>query len=488
MLSRRLSKVKCDYLKINEKDNCAVVVSEDADIPFGHKIALEDVKRGESVIKYGFPIGTAITDIKKGEHIHTHNLKTALTEKGEYEYKPDFTKEFPPSEDLYFNGYERSDGRTGIRNEIWIIPTVGCVNSVCALIAREAAGEIGENCDGVFAFAHPYGCSQLGEDLENTKKILAGVAKNGNAGGVLLVSLGCESNNLSQIMPEFDGFDKSRLRTLVCEEEEDETKAGVLKVKELLRLLKLDRRKKLPLSRLTVGLKCGGSDGFSGITANALCGRFTDLITKNSGRAVLTEVPEMFGAENLLLSRAQNREVFEKAVGMINGFKKYFTSHSQPVSENPSPGNKAGGITTLEEKSLGCVQKGGSAVITDVLNMGESCKKDGLSLLYGPGNDMVSCTLLTAAGANIILFTTGRGTPFSAPVPTVKISSNTALYLKKKNWIDYNAGELLRTKDFDSETEKLTKFIISTASGEIKTKAEKAGVREIAIFKDGVTL
>lgn len=480
--------MKYDYIKIHERDSCAVVINENADIPFGHKIALEDIRQNSPVIKYGFPIGTAIADIKKGEHIHTHNLKTALSESGEYEYKPDFTKNGSSSEELYFYGYERSGSRVGIRNEIWIIPTVGCANSVCALIAKRANEEIGEIGDGVFAFSHPYGCSQLGEDLENTKKILAGIAKNGNAGAVLLVSLGCENNNLSHIMPEFDGFDKSRLRTMVCQEEDDEIEAGVLKVRELARLMKHDKRKKLPLSRLTVGLKCGGSDGLSGITANALCGRFTDILTKNSGRAVLTEVPEMFGAENLLLGRAQNREVFEKAVGMINGFKKYFTSHSQPVSENPSPGNRAGGITTLEEKSLGCVQKGGSAVITDVLDMGEICKKDGLSLLCGPGNDMVSCTLLTAAGANIILFTTGRGTPYSAPVPTVKISSNTALYLKKKNWIDYNSGDLLKTKDYEAQAHKLADFVISVASGEAKTKSEKTGVKEIAIFKDGITL
>lgn len=488
------------YIKIHPLDNCLVALEniekgycEDnitalSDIPFGHKLSLCDIREGENIIKYGCPIGHATQDIKKGSHIHSHNLATNLSAKQNYEFTPTKRTNRPDYEPIYFNGYKRSNGAVGIRNEIWIIPTVGCANGIAQKIAADADKKHCEQCDGVYAFTHPYGCSQLGGDLRATQNIIVGLLKNGNTAGVVLVSLGCENNNLDSLMPLLDDFDKSRLRTLVCQQSEDELSLGLSLVSELAQAATTDKRVKLPISELTIGFKCGGSDAFSGITANPLCGRLCDMFTALGGKAILTEVPEMFGAETILMNRATDRKVFSHCADMINGFKDYYISHSQPVYENPSPGNRQGGITTLEEKSLGCVQKGGSAEVCDVLLYGEQCKKSGLSLLSGPGNDMVSCTNLTASGANIIIFTTGRGTPFGAPVPTVKVSTNTTIYDKKKNWIDYNAGKILDGCSFEQATNELLEYILSIADKKELTKNEQNGYREIAIFKNGVTL
>ncbi len=485
--------------KINEKDNVSVALTklkqgEEIDgivlknnIPFGHKVALSYIKKGENVIKYGYPIGSAKSDIKIGEHIHSHNLQTNLSSKIEYTYNNENNTYSPINSDLTFKGYKRKNGKVGIRNEIWVIPTVGCVNKTAEKLAEIGNKTVCENCDGVFAYTHPYGCSQLGDDQISTKKILASLVNHPNAGGVLVVSLGCENNNLDVFKTALGDFDETRVKFLTAQNETDELEKGKELIEKICESLKNDKREDLPLSSLTVGFKCGGSDAFSGITANPLCGMLTDYLTSFGAKVILTETPEMFGAETILMNRAQDKEVFDKTVNLVNDFKDYFISHNQVVYENPSPGNKAGGITTLEEKSLGCIQKGGSAIVTDVLKYGESCKKNGLSLLSGPGNDIVSTTNLTASGANIILFTTGRGTPLGAPVPTIKISTNNSLYEKKKNWIDYNAGELLNSKSKDDALDELVSLLISVANGQ-KTKNEINGYKEIAIFKDGVTL
>ena len=484
--------------KINDKDNVAVALEELRkgeiidnielldDIPFGHKVLLNDLKSGENIIKYGNPIGHLTVDCKKGEHIHEHNLKTNLSDIIEYKYCGE--NEYQPKKcDVTFNGYLRQDGRAATRNEIWIIPTVGCVNNTAKRLEKIGQDIIGDGCDGVFAYTHPYGCSQLGDDQENTRKILASLANHPNAGGVLIVSLGCENTNAETFKKYLGEYNEKRIKFLITQDCEDELEKGEKLLKELYTFVKSFKREPIPINKLVVGYKCGGSDAFSGITANALCGRLTDKLTSFGTSAILTEVPEMFGAEKLLMKRCENEKVFNKCVNMINSFKQYFFSHNQECYENPSPGNHDGGITTLEEKSLGCIQKGGKAVITDVLEYGEHCKKQGLNLLTGPGNDIVSTTNLTAAGANIILFTTGRGTPLGASVPTIKVSSNSRLAKRKSNWIDFNAGELIESNEFDNMTEEIFKLLIDIASGR-QTKNEQNGYREISIFKDGVIM
>ena len=465
-------------------DSVSVTATED--IARGHKIALRDIKEGEPVVKYGNPIGLAKADIPAGAWAHVHNVRTGLSESADYTYDHKVYAQ-PAVSPRTFMGYRREDGRAAVRNELWIIPTVGCVNSIAARMVQENQHLVKDSIDGLYTFAHPYGCSQMGGDHAQTRKLLAALTRHPNAGGVLVLSLGCENLTHDQFVEELGEWDDRRVKFLTCQQVEDEFEAGAKLLAELAEYASQFKREELPASELVVGMKCGGSDGLSGITANPTVGRFSDRLTALGGSTVLTEVPEMFGAENILFSRCMNEEVFDKAVRMVNNFKEYFVSHGQVVYENPSPGNKAGGITTLEDKSCGCVQKGGSAQIVDVLEYAEPVRKKGLNLLSGPGNDLVSATDLTAAGAHIILFTTGRGTPFGAPAPTVKISTNTALFEKKGNWIDFNAGTVAQGEDLDHAGDRLLDFVLEIASGR-KTHAEERGAREIAIFKDGVTL
>ena len=453
---------------INKPDNVEVNVAN------GHKYAVRDIKRGENIIKYGQPIGHALADIKKGEHVHSHNLATNLSGKLTYEYHPVKTPERTET-DLTFMGYVRKNGDVGIRNDIWIVNTVGCVNKTAQIIARKTGAEY---------FSHPFGCSQLGGDMEITQKILAGMVHHPNCGGALVLCLGCENNNIEIFKNALGSYDEERVRFLNAQDADDEIEAGVRIIEELKSNAAKDKREPVSIKKLKIGLKCGGSDGLSGITANPLVGRVCDKLTSMGGSCVLTEVPEMFGAEQLLMQRCADKEVFDKTVRLINNFKDYFTRHNQTIYENPSPGNKAGGITTLEEKSLGCIQKGGLSEITDVLDYGDTVTKSGLSLLNGPGNDIVAVTNLMAAGVHMILFTTGRGTPLGGAVPTVKISTNTALAKKKSSWLDFDAGRAL---DGCELTDELFDFVIETANGR-KTKNEENGYKEISIFKDGVTL
>ena len=457
---------------INSADNVLVNIEN------GHKYARYDIKAGENIIKYGQPIGHAMCDIKEGEHVHTHNIKTNLSGKLEYTYTPTKITEKTKNSDTspaFFMGYVRENGEVGIRNDIWIVNTVGCVNKVAERLSR---------LTGAKFFPHPYGCSQLGDDQTVTQLILRGMVNHPNAGGVLVLGLGCENNNIPLFKTVLGEYNEKRVKFLNVQDYEDEIAEGVSVINELKKYAATFERVPVPVSKLKVGLKCGGSDGFSGITANALVGRFCDRLTEMGGSCVLTEVPEMFGAEHLLMNRCVNEEIYEKTVELINDFKDYYIRHNQVVYENPSPGNKAGGITTLEEKSLGCVQKGGISPIVDVLDYGDRVEKNGLSLLNGPGNDIVACTNLTAAGVNLILFTTGRGTPLGAPVPTVKIASNNPLAVKKFGWIDFDASGLINGEEL---TESLLQYVISVANGKL-TKNEENGYEEIAIFKDGVTL
>ena len=468
-----------------------VTVTAMENIEVGHKIALFDLKKGDGVFKYGVRIGSVTMDVPKGSCIHSHNLQTDLKGALEYSYHPDPVKQNGDGKKIpTFMGYKRKNGRVGTRNEIWIINSVGCVNRSAERISQLANQRfVRDNFDGVFSFSHPFGCSQLGDDLVNTRAVLGGLARNPNAGAVLVLGLGCENLQLDNLIKSLTDVDHSRLRFFNSQKVADEIEEGMKMVEELFELMKDDHREEVPVSELTIGVKCGGSDGFSGISANPLVGRITDALTSYNGRVLQTEVPEMFGAEQLLMNRAASRSVFESIVSLINEFKEYFIKYDQPVYENPSPGNKAGGLTTLEEKSLGAIQKGGSAVITQVLKYGDQITDRGLVLVNAPGNDGVSSTAMTASGATLLLFTTGRGTPLGFPVPTVKISTNSDIFKNKPNWIDYNAGKLLDGEaTFESMTDEFLKYLIDVASGRIKTKNEINGYKEIAIWKTGVTL
>ena len=489
-------------IRINEKDNVAVALAPIGEgesfsfgdvsvtalepVPQGHKITLTDLGEGENVIKYGFPIGHTTQAVKKGSWIHTHNMRTNLEGEIEYTYHPD-VRPLTPRQPGTFQGFRRKDGRAAIRNEIWIIPTVGCVNGVVKQLAQENQDLVQGSIEGIYAFNHPFGCSQTGADHAQTRKLLAALANHPNAGAVLVVSLGCENLTHEQFLAELGDFDAERIQFLTCQKVEDEFEAGRELLKKCAQYAAGFEREAISADELVIGMKCGGSDGLSGITANPTVGAFSDRLCAEGGTTILTEVPEMFGAEGMLMNRCESEEVFGKAVQMLNGFKHYFISHNEVVYDNPSPGNKQGGITTLEDKSCGCVQKGGSAPIMDVLGYADQVHTKGLNMLYGPGNDLVSATALTASGCHMVLFTTGRGTPFGAPAPTVKISTNSALYNLKHGWIDFNAGTVAEGESIPEAADRLYQKVISIASGE-KTCSEKKGYRDISIFKDGVVL
>lgn len=469
------------------------------DIPAGHKFALKAIAKGEKVIKYGAPIGYAVTDIACGEHVHAANIKTTLSESAEYVYDKMQSEQFALKAEQRskewegrvptIKAYRRSNGAIGIRNELWIVPTVGCVNKIAENLVSWAQDNLKKApfYDGIHVWSHPYGCSQLGDDHEATRTILSDLVHHPNAGGVLVLSLGCENNTPESFRALVGEVDANRVKFLTTQDVSDELAESKRLLTELYETMKGDTREDVGMDNLIVGFKCGGSDGLSGITANPLVGRFCDALTAMGGTGILTEVPEMFGAEQLLMNRAVDEQVYEQTVNLINEFKQYFVKHNQVVYENPSPGNKAGGISTLEDKSLGCIQKGGQAMITDVLGYGDRIKKRGLNLLNGPGNDIVSTTALTACGAHIILFTTGRGTPLGAPVPTIKISSNSALAEKKANWIDFDAGRLLQEDD-ETVLSDFLSLIQRVASGDAMAKNEENGYAEISLFKDGVIL
>ena len=494
------------FLKINPADNVVVAsqpisageniaidgkeIKVNQDTPAGHKILLEDINEGVDVIKYGYPIGHAKQNLKQGDWVNENNLKTNLAGLLDYTYNPVKCDLDIANRNLTFKGYRRKNGDVGIRNEVWIIPTVGCVNGIVDKLAKQLQEETkGEGVDAIVAFPHNYGCSQLGDDHENTKKILRDMVKHPNAGAVFVVSLGCE-NNQPDVFKEFIGeFDEERVKFMTTQKVEgDEVEEGMKILRGLYEKAKQDKRVDVPLHELRVGLKCGGSDGFSGITANPLLGVFSDFLVAQGGTTVLTEVPEMFGAETILMNRCKTPELFDQTVKLINDFKSYFLSHGEPVGENPSPGNKAGGISTLEDKALGCTQKCGKGPVSGVMAYGERLEVKGLNLLSAPGNDLVAATALASCGCHMVLFTTGRGTPFGTYVPTMKISTNSNLYNNKPKWIDFNAGVLVQGETMENLSEKFIDYIIKVASGEELVNNEKNGYREIAIFKNGVTL
>lgn len=493
------------YLKINKADSVVVclqpmkkgeTIETDGgcvtllqDTPAGHKVLLKDIKAGENIIKYGYPIGHAKQDLKAGEWVNEDNLKTNLSGTLSYTYQPVDNKLDFEDEKRTFMGYRRKNGEVGTRNEIWIVPTVGCVNGIAERLAAQLRTETGcEGIDSIYAWHHNYGCSQLSGDHENTRNILRDIVLHPNAGGVLVLGLGCENNQPELFEQLLGDYDRDRIKFLVTQKVDgDEVEAGMEILRQLYALAREDRREPLSVSNLRIGLKCGGSDGFSGITANPLVGEFSDWLVAQGGTTILTEVPEMFGAETILMNRCKTPELFEKTVDMVNSFKEYFLSHGEPVGENPSPGNKAGGISTLEDKALGCTQKCGKAMVSGVLKYGERLQNNGLNLLSAPGNDLVASTALASAGCHIVLFTTGRGTPFGTFVPTMKIATNPTLASRKPNWIDFSAGQLVEGKTMDQLLPEFIDKIISVASGE-KARNEINDYREISIFKNGVTL
>ena len=496
---------KASFLKINPADSVVVclramkageTVSADGkvitllqDVPAGHKVLIEDKNEGEDIIKYGYPIGHAKKNLKAGEWVNENNLKTNLAGTLEYTYNPVDDKLSIAKGNRTFKGYVRKNGDVGVRNEIWVVPTVGCVNGIAERVAKQLEEETKlEGIDAVHAWHHNYGCSQLSEDHEATRKVLRDIVLHPNAGAVLVLSLGCENNQPEDFMAMLGDYDKDRIKLVVTQRVEgDEVEECMNVLRNLYAIAKNDCREDVPVSKLRVGLKCGGSDGFSGITANPLEGEFSDWLVAQGGTSILTEVPEMFGADTILMNRCETRELFDKTVSLINNFKNYFLSHGEPVGENPSPGNKAGGISTLEDKALGCTQKCGRAPVSGVLEYGDRLQTTGLNLLSAPGNDLVASTALAAAGCHIVLFSTGRGTPFGTFVPTMKISTNSNLYNNKKNWIDFNAGQLVDGKSMMELVPEFIDKVLAVASGE-QAQNEKNGYREISIFKNGVTL
>ena len=492
------------YIKINIADNVAVALKDlqqgevvsvegieiilNSDIPAGHKFALTTLPANSHVVKYGYPIGHARENIAQGDWVNEKTIKTNLDSVLDYEYQPHEVTLNIPKKDLTFKGYRRVNGEVGVRNEIWIIPTVGCVNGTINSLAEKMRMETqGKGVDAIVAYPHNYGCSQLGEDHENTRKILRDMVLHPNAGGVLIVGLGCENNQVKAFRELLGDIDESRIKFMETQKVSDEDETGMELLRDIYEVVSKDQRVDVPISELRIGLKCGGSDGFSGITANPLLGVFSDFLIAQGGSTILTEVPEMFGAETILMNRCVNKNMFDKTVLLINDFKHYFEQNNQPIYENPSPGNKAGGISTLEEKSLGCTQKCGKSLVKDVLMYGECLKTKGLNLLSAPGNDLVAATALAASGCQMVLFTTGRGTPFGSFVPTMKISTNTPLYEKKRSWIDFNAGTIVESESIEQVNERFIDYILSVASGEFVNN-EKRNYREIAIFKTGVTL
>lgn len=494
-----------EFIKINECDNVIIALRDYKkdevidlegekitlleDINRGHKIAIKNINKGENVVKYGLPIGYALEDIKVGSWVHTHNTKTNLKDLNTYSYTPKFTDRKLDLKDIKVNVYKRKNGDVGVRNELWIVPTVGCVNGIAQRIKDAFLAEVGElEIDNINVLTHNYGCSQLGEDHINTRIILQNTVKHPNAGGVLVLGLGCENNQVADFKKTLGEYDGERVKFLISQEVDDEIEIGKNILIELYNQMKNDKREEVSISEINFGLECGGSDGLSGITANPMLGYFSDYIIALGGITVLTEVPEMFGAETLLMERCKDEETFEKCVHMINDFKEYFIKNGQEIYENPSPGNKKGGITTLEDKSLGCTQKSGTSKVVDVLKYGEVLKEKGLNLLSAPGNDLVATTALAAAKCHLVLFTTGRGNPYGGYVPTVKISTNTQLYEKKRKWIDFNAGRIVtENMSFEEITKEFIDYIVSVINGE-KTNNEKNRFQEIAIFKSGVTL
>lgn len=492
------------YLKINQDDDVVIALDDLAEgeiidvggkcvtlkerIDKGHKVALHPIAEGENVIKYGYPIGHATRPIAEGEWIHSHNIKTNLSDEIEYTYTPKIAPKHYPKDERVVMGYERKNGDMGIRNELWVIPTVGCVNGQAEAIVERVKSEMdSSHLDDVRVYTHPYGCSQLGDDHRNTRRALAAMVHHPNAGAILVLGLGCENNQVSEFQKEIGTWDPERVRFIVAQEVDDEIEEGVKVCRELVEITRSDKRTPQPLAKLKIGLKCGGSDGFSGITANPLVGLFSDWLIAQGGTTILTEVPEMFGAETILMDRAESCEIFDRTVALINNFKGYFKSYNQPIYENPSPGNKKGGITTLEEKSLGCVQKGGAGTVVDVLDYTDPVVKRGLNLLQAPGNDLVASSALALSGCQMVLFTTGRGTPFGSFVPTMKISTNTRLYEFKQGWIDFNAGTLVEDEEPEALLARFVEKVLSTANGEL-LKHEQTGFKEVAIFKTGVTL
>jgi altronate hydrolase len=495
---------QASYIRINPADSVVValrpmkkdevvevgniVVKLKEDVPAGHKILLKDTPAGKDILKYGYPIGHAAIDLEAGQWVNENNLKTNLKGTLSYEYHPVNEELSIPLEDKTFKGFVRKNGEVGIRNEVWIVPTVGCVNGIAERLADLMNKQRSEKSVKVHAWHHNYGCSQLSDDHENTRKILRDIVLHPNTGGVLVLSLGCENNQPEDFMAMLGDYDKERVRLMVTQRVEgDEIDEGLRILDELCALADDDQRVDVPASKLRVGLKCGGSDGFSGITANPLVGEFSDWLVAQGGTSILTEVPEMFGAETILMNRCRNVELFDQTVALINNFKEYFLSHGEPVGENPSPGNKAGGISTLEDKALGCTQKCGRAPVSGVLAYGDRLNTNGLNLLSAPGNDLVAATALASAGCQIVLFTTGRGTPFGTFVPTMKISTNSDLFHRKSNWIDFNAGRLAEGMPMDELLREFIDYILRVASGE-KVQNERNGYREISIFKNGVTL
>lgn len=456
-------------------------------IPAGHKMATRDIAQGESVKRYGQIIGVASQPIKAGQHVHTHNLSMSdfsRTHAFGVDVKPD---DYVPSP-ATFMGIVRPDGRVATRNYIGVLTSVNCSATAARAIADhfrrdvhpEALAEF-PNVDGVVALTHGLGCAvdALGEPLQILRRTLAGYAKHPNFAAVLIVGLGCETNQISGLLEAHDLKENEYFHTFTIQETGGTAKTvahGIEKIKRMLPEANAVEREPVSASHLTLGLQCGGSDGYSGITANPALGAAVDLLVRHGGTAILSETPEIYGAEHLLTRRAVSSEVGEKLLARIDWWEEYCAKNGAEMNNNPSAGNKAGGLTTILEKSLGAVAKGGTSNLVDVYEYAETVTAKGLVFMDTPGYDPISATGQVAGGANVICFTTGRGSAYGcAPSPSLKLSTNTALWQRQEEDIDINCGAIADGLSTPQRIgEEFFQMILDAASGR-KTKSELHG-------------
>jgi len=457
-----------------------------ASIPAGHKAAASDIAAGSPVRRYNQIIGFATRDIRAGEHVHLHNMAMRDFER-DHAFCADVKPQRPMSETLTFNGIVRSDGQVATRNYIGVISSVNCSATVCRQIADAFRGDALRdypNVDGVVSITHKSGCGMAsqGEAVDLLRRVTAGYLRHPNFAAVLFIGLGCESNQVSALLGAENLAESDRLRAMTIQElggTRSTIERGIALVRELLPTANAVRREPVPVSHITVGLQCGGSDGYSGITANPALGAAMDLLVAHGGTAILSETPEIYGAEHLLTRRAVSREVGEKLVARIRWWEDYTQRLGGEMNNNPSPGNKAGGLTTILEKSLGAVAKAGSSNLADVVEYAQPVTAHGLVFMDTPGYDPVSATGQVAGGANLICFTTGRGSVYGCkPAPSLKLATNSLMYRRMSEDMDINCGTILEGgMSVQQAGEQIFRRIIEVASGG-RTMSEMHGFGE----------
>jgi len=458
-------------------------------VPSGHKVATRPIASGEPIRRYGQIIGFASADIAPGAHVHTHNCEIRDFQR-DYAHGTLATPTQYANQPATFQGYVRADGRVATRNYIGVLTSVNCSATVARYMAEvfranpfQDGGPLAEypNVDGVVALTHKTGCGMAGEGegMDLLRRVIAGYARHPNFAAVLVVGLGCEANQIGGLMRAEKLAEGPKLHTMTIQETGGAAKTvreGVARIKELLPDVNRAQREAVPASHISIGLQCGGSDGYSGISANPALGAASDLLVRHGGTVILSESPETYGAEHLLTRRAVSREVGEKLVKVMKWWEAYTAKHGGTMDNNPSPGNKAGGITTILEKSLGAAAKAGSTNLVDVVGYAEPVTAKGFVFMDTPGYDPVSATGQVAGGANLICFTTGRGSVYGCkPAPSIKLATNTALYKRMTDDMDINCGTIIDGSETVQQCgERILDLILRTASGE-KTKSEALG-------------